>query len=198
MQHTFMQCATRTHAAHKMCPPSVQYASVQRALAQHSVQPHTACNTHPCSTQLTGALHTGAAGATLTRNNSLHLQGTQQAPSTARACREGWTDRHTATHTHSPQLTPSQHPVTHTRVRHQRPGGSGGWASKGVPSRAQQTLRQQPQQQRGQARRQQQQQQRGPHGCSGTAPPLGCCTSGMGRCGCRAPRGPPRAVRAGA
>lgn len=123
MQRTSMQCATRTQAAHKMHPPGVQYTSVQRALAQHSVQPHTACNTHPCSTQLTGALHTGAAGATLTRNNSLHLQGTQQAPSTARACREGWTDRYTDRHTHT--HTPT-HPFSAPCHAHAGPSPTAG------------------------------------------------------------------------
>lgn len=98
-----MQCATRTHAARKMHPPSVQYTSVQRALAQHSVQPHAACNTHPCSTQLAGALHTGAAGATLTRNTHCTCREHSRHPALhGPAGRDGQTDRYTHTHTQPP------------------------------------------------------------------------------------------------
>lgn len=75
--------------------------------------------------------------------------------------------RRTDRRTH--RLTPPQHSVTGVLVRHQGPGGSGGWVCKGIPSRTQQALCQQPQQQHGQARRQQQQQRRGPHGCSAAA-----------------------------
>lgn len=129
-----MQCATQTQAAHKMHPPGVQYTSVQCALAQHSVQPHAACNTHPCSTQLTGALHTGAAGATLTRNMHCTCREHSRHPALhGPAGRDGQPD--IQTHTHTAPNSPLLSTLSRTRgsVTNGR-GGPGGGRAKGFPA----------------------------------------------------------------
>lgn len=139
---------------------SMQCRSAQCAIYTHAACNMELCNVHRCSTQLTTTrcpACMAAAGAALTRSTR-----------TATAQREpAGMGRRTDRRTH--RLTPPQHSVTGVLVRHQGPGGSGGWVCKGIPSRTQQALCQQPQQQHGQARRQQQQQRRGPHGCSAAA-----------------------------
>lgn len=144
MQHALTQHAAHIHAVCNTDPGSTQNAPTWRAIHICAVCTGPALRATPRSVQYTPVQHAahrrfahGCSGCHAHTQHALHLQRTQQAPSTAQACREGWTDRqiYRQTHTHTHPNSPLLSTLSRTRgsVTNGR-GGPGGGRAKGFPA----------------------------------------------------------------